>query len=329
MRATRKYIVGLALGTLITPAALAQDDSTSWRSPQLGQATLRTDYSFTTHFNEPVARQRTKMHMSQHDFRLSFPLSQSELYEWTFHANLKALDISSGARLPDSCSPFPGELWDVRFGTTYRRRLANGWTGGGNLTIGSPSDRPFASGDEILVAASGFLRVPAGEKDAWLFLLNYSNNREFLPNVPILGVAYHYRPDERLNVLAGVPMTVIGWEPLERLTVDASYFVPREVRAQVSYALLDSLRLQAGFDWTNQRFFRHDRQDDDHRLSYYEKRVALSARWDIRKNVWLDLAGGWAFDRFWFEGEGYGDRGDDRLDLSDGPFVRLQLGLRM
>ena len=173
------------------------------------------------------------------------------------------------------------------------------------------------------------MRVPAGEKNAWLFLLNYSNNRELLPNVPIPGIAYHYRPDERLNVLAGVPMTKIWWEPLERLTIDASYFVPRNVRAQVSYALLESLRLHAGFDWTSQRFFRHDRQDNDNRLSYYEKRLALGARWDIRENVWLDLAGGWAFDRFWFEGEDYGDRGDNRLDLSDGPFVRLQLGLRM
>jgi hypothetical protein len=329
MKVAEGLVVELAVIAAMLPLARAQDQARQWFSPRLGEATLRADYGFTTSFNEPVARQGSKMHMSRHDFRLSFPLRQSERHEWTLQTSSAALDIDSGARLPDTLERFPGELWDVRVGTTYRHLFDNDWLGGGNLTIGSPSDRPFASGDEMRVAATGFLRVPHGERNAWLFLLNYANDRDFLPNVPIPGFAYQYEPSDRLSALVGIPMTVARWEPIERLTLEASYFMPRTVHAQVGYRLLQPLQLYAGFDWTNQRFFRHDRWDDDDRLFYFEKRVALGARWNIRENIWLDLAGGWAFDRFWFEGEDYGDRGDNRLDLSDGPVVKLQLGLRM
>jgi len=220
-------------------------------------------------------------------------------------------------------------LSDIRFGTAYRRQLDNDWIGGGSFLVGSPSDEPFASGDEIVVSATGFLRVPDGEHNAWLLTLNYANNRDFLANVPLPGAAYYYRVNDQLNVLAGIPMMIVNWQPTEKVKVEASYFIPRTIHAQVDYQMLDALKLYAGFDWTNQRFLRHDRWDDDDRLFYFEKRVALGARWQVHEKCWIDLAGGWVFDRFWFEGEDYGDRGDNRIDLSDGPVVQLQFALRL
>lgn len=328
MRIAHLFVSTMAALIVLSPVAWGQEQ-TAWLSPELGNAKLTTSYSFTSLFNEPVARQNTKMQMMQHDFRLSFPLLQDEQREWTMQARFGAMDIDTDARLPDTRQRFPGELWNVRVGTTYQQRLTNGWIGGGNLVIGSPSDRPFASGDEILVNASGFLIVPDSEQSEWVFFLNYSNNRDFLQHVPLPGVAYGYRPDERLSVLAGVPVSMVRWTPIERLELEASYFIPRTVHAKVGYHLVESLQLYAGFDWASQRYFRHDRYDSDDRLFYFEKQVAIGARWDIQENIWLDVSGGWAFDRFWFEGEDYGDRGDNRLDLSDGPMFKFQLGLRL
>jgi hypothetical protein len=329
MTLLRPMLPIVACTLLAAQAARAQEGGPAWFGPQLGQARLQADYDVTAYFNEPVARQRTDMQMIQHDLRFSFPLRQSEQDEWTFRTSVKALDIDTDARLPRTWSRFPGELWDVRLGTTYRTRLDNGWIAGGSLTVGSPSDRPFASLHEMRVAGTGFVRIPHGETHAWLLFLNYANDREFLSGVPLPGVAYNYRPSDKLNIVAGVPMTMVRWEPLDRLSLEASYFIPRTVHAQVGYRLVEQLKLYAGFDWSDQRFFRHDRRDHDDRLFYYEKRVALGARWDITENVWLDLAGGWTFDRFWFEGEDYGDRGRRRLNLDDGPMLKLQLGLRM
>jgi len=44
--------------------------------------------------------------------------------------------------------------------------------------------------------------------------------------------------------------------------------------------------------------------------------------------MWFDAGGGYAFRRFFFEGEDYGDRDDNRLIVGDGPFVSLRLGAR-
>jgi hypothetical protein len=69
-----------------------------------------------------------------------------------------------------------------------RWKLDNGWIVGGDLVVGSASDRPFASIDEISFQADALLRVPWRESFAWIFLLNYSNIREFAPHFPLPGV---------------------------------------------------------------------------------------------------------------------------------------------
>jgi hypothetical protein len=199
---------------------------------------------------------------------------------------------------------------------------------GPSFEFGSPSDKPFASGDEILVNASGYLRIPRNEQSAWLVLVNFSNNRDFLANVPIPGFAYAYRPDQKLTLVGGIPFSMVRWRPADRWTVEGSFFIPRTAFAKLSYQLTDPLQLYAAFDWTNQRYFRHERRDDDDRLFYFQKRALAGARWQIDPDCFLDLSGGWAFDRFWFEGEDYGDRGDNRIDISDGPVMQMRFVLK-
>ena len=89
---------------------------------------------------------------------------------------------------PDTGERFPGELWDVRVGASYRHKFENDWIGAANLTIGSLSDKPFASEDEMILRAIGFLRVPHRDRNAWLFSLIYASDQEFLGGVPFVPV---------------------------------------------------------------------------------------------------------------------------------------------
>ena len=72
--------------------------------------------------------------------------------------------IQTEAILPDTGRPFPTELWNVGLGTSYQHLFDNGWTGGRSISLGSASDQPFYSLREATVMASGFLRVPQGER---------------------------------------------------------------------------------------------------------------------------------------------------------------------
>lgn len=320
---------------MLANVAVAQEDEMRrWVSDEFGDAQFSARYGTFAYFDQPVDNQRTDFHMVKHELDVSWPLYQDEQREWTMILDLDAIDSDTGAVLVDDdfpwdVDPFPAELYNIQLGTGYRQKLDNGWSAGGVLLVGSPSDKPFASGDEITVNATAYLRIPDGERNAWLFFLNYFNNREFLPNVPIPGVGYQYNPTPQFEALIGIPFAQFYWQPMPKLSLTGRYLVPRQIDLQAAYELLEPLEVYVGYQWDNDRFLRSDREDDDERLFYYDQRVLAGVKWDINESTWVDFSGGWAFDRFWFEGEGYDERDHSRIEIDDGPFVRLQLGLQL
>jgi hypothetical protein len=321
-------ILVIFAGLAIPDWGLTQESQNLFFAPTLGNLKFSVSYDTMLYPDRPVSGQTADMGFSQHRVRLFAPIAQSERFEWAALGGLKALAFDTGAVLPDSRQGFPDQLWDVDFGTAARWKLDNGWIVGADVVVGSASDRPFASIDETSFEADALLSVPWRQSFTWIFLLNYSNNREFAPHVPLPGVTLAYEPGPHLQLVAGLPYNSIRWVPVSGLEISASYFILRTVRSRVSYRILSPLTAYAGFDWDSQRFFRHDRTDDDARLSYYEKRIGGGVRWDVTPNVYLDAGGGYAFDRFWFEGESYSDRNINRIDLADGPFATFKIGVR-
>jgi hypothetical protein len=296
--------------------------------PELGKLGVRSDYRIYVVPEQPVTGQAADLGMLQHDFTLSSPLWQDASDEWAASVRVRSQQFDTTAILPDTGEPFPDELWNIRFGASYRHRFHNGWTGGAHLGVGSPSDRPFHSLDEIEVGATALLSVPWRGQDAWLFFLNYSNTREFIPNIPLPGLGYAYRPSDRFSAVIATGFGSIEYRPTEKLTLMASYTALRTVDARVMYTLFRAVRLWANFDWTSERYFRVDRQDHDDRLFYHEKRVRLGAIIGIARQLYVEVVAGYTFDRFYFEGESYSDRDDNRLDVGDGPFASIRLGAR-
>jgi len=330
----KPHCLGLLATLCLVAATQAQEPFRDWLKPRLGEMEASADYTAEHYFDENVEDQDTELGFTGHDLRLRVPLWQNDRHELSLGSRIKVLDVDTDAWFPGSSSPFrrddfPDHLWDLRLDGTYRHKLDNGWIAGGHLSLGSPSDKPFASLDEVAVSASGFLRIPDGERNAWVFFLNYASNREFCPHIPLPGVAYQFEPDENFSALLGLPYTSLRWKPIDTVIVDASYFIPRTVRTRVSYLPVETVRLYVGYDWTNQRYLRHDRQDDDDRLFYYEQRVKGGVRWDLTEWLYVDLNGGYAFDRMFFEGERFDDRWDSRLDIGDGPFAAARVGIRL
>jgi hypothetical protein len=308
----------------------AQSELQIMLDPVLGRQMARGEYRITYYPDEGVEEQPADFSVLQHRVSVFAPLWQSSGDEWTASANVRRQEYDTRAVLPDTGARFPGELWDVRVGAGYRHKFENGWIGGVNLTLGSASDEPFASADELSVRAVALLRVPHGQRNAWLLSLLYASGEEYLSGlsgVPIPGIAYQYAPFDRFLAIIGIPFSSVEYRPLEKLTLEASYVPVRRVRARVTYALFRPLRLYAGFDWDNEFHFLADRGDEDDKLYAYEKRLTAGARFDLR-HVGVEVSGGRAFDRFYFEGEGYSDRHDNRIDVADGWFASARVTVR-
>jgi hypothetical protein len=296
-----------------------------WASPTVGHVPWSIAYRVTWLPDEAVRGQDTHLGFVQNDAALRFPIWQTESDELSGNMHVRALAIQTGAILPDTGQAFPSELWSIHAGATYRHLFENGWIAGGSLSVGSSSDKPFHSIDEMNVGVNGFLRIPSGEHNAWLLSLSYSPMAEL--NFPMPGVAYVWVPSDQLRMNIGLPFQVT-YRPIDDLTLDFSYMLLTTIHARASYRVCAPLRVYAGFDWSNESWYRVGRPDVHDRLFYYEKRLSVGAQTHLGRMFLLDVSTGYAFDRYFFEGRHSSDSSFNRIDIADAPLLSLQAQLR-
>jgi hypothetical protein len=62
-------------------------------------------------------------------------------------------------------------------------------------------------------------------------------------------------------------------------------------------------------------------------LFEYDQGLFLGVQRPVWKKLKADVSAGYLFDRFYFIGERYTDRHDDRIDLQSGATISAQLGV--
>jgi hypothetical protein len=294
-------------------------------NPTVGNAHVVVDFRTTWFPEETVSNQNTNLGYLQQNFSLSFPLWQDHTDELTGFTHVRGEFFQTHAILPDTGQPFPDDLWNIRVGSSYRHLFDNGWIAGGSVSVGSASDQPFSTFNEVIASVDAFLRIPQGEHNAWLFSLAYSPTGELA--FPVPGVAFVWQPSEQFRAYIGLPFQIM-YRPIDDLTLDFSYMLLQTVHARATYRLCQPVRIFAGFDWQNESYFLADRPTEDDRFFYYDKRVTGGVRTILTRHVSLEFAGGYEFDRFYFEGRHFSDRNFNRIDLADGPFASFQCQVR-
>jgi hypothetical protein len=294
-------------------------------SPVVGHYPYHADFRTLGFADVPVSGQSTNLGYWQQDFSLGVPIWQDCRNEWSASANVRAEFFHTGAILPTTDQPFPDELWSVRFGTTFRHLFDNGWIAGSTVSVGSASDKPFHSIDEMTAGLNAFLRIPSGEHNAWLFTLNYSVTGE-LP-FPVPGVAYVWQPSDCFRANIGLPF-MLWYRPIDDLTLDLSYMLLRNVHARVTYRLCPLVSLHTGYDWSNESYFLVDRPDVNDRFFSYDQRLTAGALFHLSRAVSLDFSAGFVFDRYYYEGHSSTSGEFNRINIGNGPFGAFDLRVR-
>jgi hypothetical protein len=307
-------------GPLLSPFA-----GSPWAAPTVGHVPFSAAYRITWLPDEPVSGQNTHFGLVHEDASVRFPIWQDDRNEVTGTFHVRNDSIHTGAILPNTDQPFPDELWDIRIGAGYRHEFDNGWIAGVNFSFGSASNEPFHSINELTVGLNAFLRIPSGERNAWLFSLSYSPTGEL--SFPIPGVAYMWVPSDQFRMNIGLPF-MVWYRPIEDLTLEASYMLLTTVHARATYRICKEVRVYAGFDWSNESWFIVPRPDDKDRLFYYEQRLSVGAVTNIGRIFLLDVSTGYVFNRMYFEGQHYSDRNFNRVDIDAAPLLSLQAQLR-
>jgi hypothetical protein len=296
-------------------------------NPVVGHAPLRTEYRAIWLPSQPVGGQPTNLGYVQQDVSVSFPLWQcGDTDEWLASASVRSEVFHTHAMLLDTRQPFPDDLWNIRFGTTYRHLFENGWIAGGTLSVGSASDQPFHGINEMTAGVHAFLRVPQGEHNAWLFSLSYSPVSE-LP-FPIPGVAYVWQPSENFRANLGLPFQVM-WRPIDDLTLDLSYMLLTTVHARATYRLCRPVRVYVAYASENEAYLLADRVSSNDRFFNVDQRLTAGVQVHISPRTSLDFSSGYVFDHHFFEGKNITNGTHfNRVDVDSGPFLAVQLQVR-
>jgi len=242
-----------------------------------------------------------------------------------FTTNVQNRSMNTDAVLPDSGINYPDQLWNISMGLMYMRQLENGWTAGGGVNIGSASDHPFATGDQITVGMNAMLRKPQGEHNAWLFMLMYSPFSEI--QFPIPGIAFNYNPSDQLHINIGLPFQVT-YKPDDYWTFEASYMLIHTIHAKIKYKFSDSLSLFAGYDWSSEVYSLTENTNDDEHFYMYDQRASVGLESPITKWCKATLSGGYVFDRYSYQGKQWDSTQYDRVEMDPGAFMSLNLSFR-
>jgi hypothetical protein len=295
-------------------------------SPTVGNMPIRASLGFTWFPSEDVHSQPASLGTYREDFAISAPIWQNDRNEWSLSANVRAEEFQTDAILPTTHQAFPDQLIDVRFGMAFRHEFDNDWIAGIGGNFGSASDQPFHSVNELSGGVNAFLRVPQGDRNAWLFTLSYSTNSQI--NIPIPGVAFLWVPSDYFQAVIGFPFASVNYRPTDELTLSLSYALLTTIHARVSYRLCRPVLVYAAFDWDNENYFRVGREDDRDRFFYYEKRVSTGIQYMFTPQASLDFSAGYALDRYYFEGQNLSDDDNNRVDVGNGPYLAAKLLFR-
>jgi hypothetical protein len=297
-----------------------------------GNLTPGANYRATWFPVQPVAGQNTHLGFVEQNLSLSSPLWTDASSAILANVGVRSDLFQTHAILPDSHQGFPAELWNVHLGLSGYYRFDNGWTAGGGVHFGSASDHPFSTFNTLNVGVNSFLRVPWGEHDAWLFSLAYSPLGQ-LP-FPIPGVAYSWNPSPSFSANLGVPLGVV-YRPSSEWTLEATYMLLTRVHARATYRPCAGLSFYGGYDWTNYGWFLSNEartlqgssDQTPNRFLYYEQRLTCGVRYRLTPSWTFDFSGGYAFDRYYTQGNLLRSSGD-HLNIGDGPFLSGQVHFR-
>ncbi len=200
----------------------------------------------------------------------------------------------------------PKELNRIELGAQYSKAMKSKRMFGLRTSIGSASDKPFHSSDEITFSLNSFYTNPGStENTHWIWTVFLSNNNPLINYVPIPGFIYLYKT-EKFTGMFGLPFLSIQWTPIEPWIFSMSYFITN-FNSEIAYGFRDKVQTFTGFSISQQSFLRADRDELRDRLFFNEKKIFAGIRSPLTKSISGEIQSGMAFDRKLKEGESFND----------------------
>lgn len=221
--------------------------------------------------------------------------------------------------------PKYSELYDLRLSGGYTKTIDENRLWSVSARYGSASDKPFADASVSTFGLTAFYSFPAKENNKWLLLVDYSNNRPILNNIPLPGFAYFYQPSKEFRAVFGAPFASINWQFTEKWSVDLFTVVPWIFKGSFSYKFTEYARFYTGIDFMQSTYYLEGRANKEDRLFYDQKKIFIGAKSPLSQNIFAELELGHSFDRSLFIAENYKTSPDDPVDIGNAYYGKFSM----
>ena len=260
------------------------------------------------------------------DASVRCPIWQTDRDELSGNVHVQAQLIHTGAVLPNTDQPFPDQFWDVRVGVGYRHLFDNGWIAGANVSLGSASNKPFHSVNELTVGRERLPAHPVGRAQRLALLAELLADRriEFPhPRRRLRVGAVRPVPHEHRPAVHGLVSADRGFDARSLVHAADDDPRPRDLPHLPAGAGLRRLRL-------DQRELVHRAPPGRQGPPVLLRAAAFRRRGDEPRPDLpaRRLRPATSSTGFYFEGHNYNDRNFNRVDVEAAPLLSVQAQLR-
>lgn len=219
------------------------------------------------------------------------------------------------------------DLYDSDFGLAYSYTKSETQFLSFSANYGSNSDHMYKASDVNTLSLNSIYSFSKNPKSRWTLVLNYSNNRPFLNNIPLPFFTYTYIFSPDLIGTFGAPFASVFWRFSPKWSLNLLTIVPWVLKAQVSYQVWGPMQAYSGVDVSQQSFFELGRSNHKERIFFEESRVFVGLKSPLSKNIFAEAELGQSFNRKLFSAEDYTWNPDERTRLDSSLYGRLRISL--
>ena len=294
-----------------------------------GSAPVNDGFYFSSEAN-PQSGVPTAPGTFENRIRAVSLISKTDTDTWGAQATLGNMHFGISPTFSDTGASLSEDFWDVEVGATYRHRYDEGRELSGNFSVGSVGDVPFNTINETIFQFNGTYRWPSEGSHSWFVLVNWTNNRTFLNYVPIPGVGYAYRSEDKtFSYVFGFPVNMIYYEFAKGFYGRAGFTGISQANAELSKTLAGPVRLYGAFDWGQRVWLPAGRMDLSDRLFLDQIKTSVGLRSPLSAYLLADMSVGYEFARNLFLAHSYyTSTRDGSLAIDPGWVAQLIISVR-
>lgn len=247
---------------------------------------------------------------------LAVPVYRTEIQSVTVSTRWEKLEVQ-----PEQNNI--SNLYDIEFGASYSRIIDEKRMWAVSASYGSASDKPFRDNTVSTLGVTAFYAYPHDADSNWLLLVNYSNNRPILNNIPLPAFAYTYIPSPDFRLVVGAPFASIYHKFHEKFSYQAFALVPWVLKSSLNYHIAGPIQAYIGSDFSQSTYLPHGRENTKDRLFYDEKKLFIGFKSPLNKYIFFDAEIGHAFDRAFFVEENYEIDPSNPVSIGNAYFAKV------